>query len=105
MPGRNGTGRPRENQNGYTFKPEELKIETYGSHTHALAIITHLPTGISAEGNDPYYPGSVLAAKAFALRALSKKLEEQTGEAYKASPQDPPKGPGEAAGTPGTTTH
>lgn len=82
MAGRNGRGRPRLNQNGFTFKPEELKIETYGSRTRALAFITHIPTGITVEGHDPNYPGSVLSAKTAAMKLLSQKVEGHQHETF-----------------------
>lgn len=93
-------GSGRINQNGFTFKLEDLKIYTFGSHTHALAIIVHIPTGITVEGHDPRAPGSVLAAKTAAMKLLSQKVEGHQHETFWDWSQEAPRWAKWLVGTP-----
>lgn len=68
-------GRKRITTNGFQFRYEDLIIETYGGLHDRLAIITHKPTGLVAEGHDPAYPGSRVGARKMALENLRVMYE------------------------------
>lgn len=76
-----GRGRPRRITWDPTYRfnidVKDITVESYGAQSHAVCVITHLPTGIRVEGHNDEFPGSILAAKKEAMYLLAEELEEQ----------------------------
>lgn len=69
-----GRGRPRYVAERFNIRAEDLIVESRVSKAGAFITITHKPTGIVVDGNDPKYPNRPLAARLAMMRLLHEKL-------------------------------